>query len=145
MQQIADHHRDAGLHRVEDRIVAGEPHQVALHFEPDDADMRHPRRQAQHRRPDAAADIEHQLMRLGRHRGSEKDRVDGDPIAVHRLAQPDPAAEQAILGEGRLGGGFAHLASSPAASSTARARPKSRSATISRRGIAPMLPSTRLV
>ena len=123
-QQIADHHRDARLHGVEDRVVAGQPDQIALHFEPDDAHMRHPRRQAQHRRPGAAADIEHQLMRLGRHRGGEKDRVDRDPVAILRLAQADPAAEQAILGEGRLCcARFAHLAPSPAASRRARARP----------------------
>ena len=105
-------------------VVAGQPDQIALHFEPDDAHMRHPRRQAQHRRAGAAADVEHQLMRLGRHRGSEKDRVDRDPVAVLRLAQAHPAAEQAILGEGRLCcARFAHLAPSPAASSRARARP----------------------
>ena len=43
--------------------------------------VRHPRRQAQHRRAGAAADIEHQLMGLGRHRGGEENRVDRDPIA----------------------------------------------------------------
>ncbi len=63
----------------------------------------------------AAADIEHQLVRLGRHRGGEKHRIDRDPIAARRLPQPDAAAEQAVLGEGRLGGrGSLTSASSPA-------------------------------
>ena len=43
-------------------------------------------------------------MRFGRYRGGEKNRVDRDPVAARRLPQTDPAAEQPILGKGRLGG-----------------------------------------
>jgi hypothetical protein len=67
MQQIADNYRDASLHSVQDRVVAGQPDQIALHFEPDHADMRYPRRQAQHRPTGAATNVEHQLMRFSRY------------------------------------------------------------------------------
>ncbi len=84
-QQIADHHRDARLHRVQYGVVAGEPHEIALHFEPYDTALRYPRGQAQHRGSGAAADIEDQLMRLGRHCRGKKNRVDCDTITFGRL------------------------------------------------------------
>ena len=85
-----------GFHPVEDRVVAGEADEIALHFEPDDPALRHPRRQAQHRRPGAAADIENKLMRLGRHRGGEKHRIDRDA----RSRRPAAAAVPGRRGDG---------------------------------------------
>ena len=120
MQEIAEHRRDARLHAVEDGVVAGELDEVALHFEPDDARLRHARRQAQHRRPGAATDIENGLVRRGRDRRGENNRIDRHPISGSRLPQPDATAEQAVLGQG--GCGFAHEAASPGAVISVRAR-----------------------
>jgi hypothetical protein len=44
-------------------------------------------------------------MRLGRNSGGEKHRIDRDPRAVCRLAEPDAPAEEGVLGQ--RGGGFA--------------------------------------
>ena len=92
-------HRDARRHAVQRDVVAGQPHQVALHFEADDAALRHARREAQHRRAAAAADVEHQLPRFGRHRGGEKDRIDRDAGAVRAAAGAGRARRAAVLGE----------------------------------------------
>ena len=102
MQQIPDHDRDAGLQPVQDHIVAGEPDEVALHFEPDDPRMRHSRGEAQHRRARPATDVEHQLVRFGGDRSGEEHRVDRDAVAAGRLPQPNAPAEQPVLGEGGL-------------------------------------------
>ncbi len=79
------------------------------------------------------------------------------PAAGPRLAQADPAAEQAILadfdgprrflGLGSQSNGlwYHRLVSSPAASSTRSARAKSASITTRRRGMAPIEPSMTLV
>ncbi len=85
-------------------------------------------------------------MRLGRHRGGEEHRVDRDAIAFGRLTQADASAEQAIFAKGRVGSGrrAAHRASSPAGGN-AQARARVTIHPCKRRGIASMLPSTRLV
>src|SRR6516165_12587736 len=123
MQQIPDHYRDTRLQRIQNRVVASEANELALHLEPDDAAMRHPRRQAKHRSARTAADIEDQLMWLRRHRGGEKHRIDGGTITIRRLPETYAATQEKVLGENRLGrSGVAHSASSPAAASSAQAR-----------------------
>ena len=144
--QVADHDREPPAHAVEDHIVAGDADQLALHLEPDDAALRHPRREAQHRRAGAAAEIEHRMRRLRRHGGGEEDRVDRGPRPVRRLAQPDPPAEQVVLGERAPSCGPRSSQPRFGLGDQRRGRVGGRrSATISRRWIAPMLPSTRLV
>jgi hypothetical protein len=98
MQQIPDHYRHTRLQRIQNRIVASESNEFALHLEPDDAAMRHPRRQAKHRRAWTTADIEDQLMWLGGHRGGEKHRIDRGPITIRRLPQANPAAQETVFG-----------------------------------------------
>src|SRR5215469_702304 len=123
MQQIPDHHRHARLQRIQDRVVARESYQLALHLEPDNPAMRHPRSQTKHRGARTAADIEDELLRLGRHRGGEKHRVDGGTITFRRLTEADAATEQTVLSEGGLDCPcVAHPSSSPAAASSAQAR-----------------------
>ena len=123
MQQIPDHHRGAGLEAVEDYVVARQPDEVALHFEADEARMRHPRGEAQHRGARPATDVEHQLMRFRRDRGGEEHRIDRDPVSRRRLLQANAAAEQTVLGEsGFLRRVLAHCAASPAAARIEQAR-----------------------
>ncbi len=65
-------------------------------------------------------------MGLGGNRGGEKNRIDRGPRAVCRLPEPNPSAEESVLGQGgrvglgRLGCG--QRSSSSAASISARAR-----------------------
>ena len=123
MQQIPDHHRGAGLEPVEDYIVARQPDEIALHFEADEARMRHARGEAQHRSARPATDVEHQLMRFRRDRGGEEHRIDRDAVSRRRLLQANAAAEQTVLGEsGFLRRVLAHCAASPAAARTEQAR-----------------------
>ena len=62
-------------------------------------------------------------MRLGCNRGGEKYRIDRRAVARRRLSDPDTAAEQAVLGDGRRDRfPVAHLPSLSAAASSARAR-----------------------
>src|SRR5207237_7024250 len=124
----------------------GEPDEAALRVHAGHPALRHPRREAQHRRTGAAADIKNLLMRLRGDRGGEQHRIDRRPRTVGRLAQNDAAAKQAVLGYRLLRRTRnAHRSSFSAAASSAAARLWSRVATIRRRGMAPMLPSTRLV
>jgi hypothetical protein len=41
LQQITDHDREPVGHPVEQQIVAGEPHEIALQLDPDDTALRH--------------------------------------------------------------------------------------------------------
>ena len=138
LQQITDHDRQAVGSPVQQQIVAGEPHEIALELDPDDTALRHPRRKAEHRRADTAAGIENLLVGCGGNRGGEKHRVDRGARALGRLAQADAPAEQAVLGDrsagirrrtrriGRPAGGWAGRAhGSPASAAVikARARP----------------------
>src|SRR5262249_53496662 len=120
-----------------------EPHQLALALDADDAHRRKAHGEAQRSGAAAAADIEHPLARLCRDRRRQQHRVDRDTVALLRLAEPQAAAEQPVLAR-RCGGDAGHAAPSAAASKR-RARSKSLSSTIRRRGMAPMLPSMMLV
>ena len=63
------------------------------------------------------------MVGLGRNRGGEKNRIDRDPRAVYRLAEPDPPAEEAVLAQrGLRSGGLAQRSSSSAAAISALAR-----------------------
>jgi hypothetical protein len=46
LQQIAGDRRNARADAVKRRVLAGQPNQVALQFEPDDAALRNPRGEA---------------------------------------------------------------------------------------------------
>ena len=123
MQQIADHHRGAGLEPVQDYVVARQTDEIAVHFEAHEARMRHARGEAQHCSARPAADVEHQLMRFRWNRGGKEYRIDRDAVARRRLLQANAAAEQTILGEsGLFCRVFAHRAASPAAARTEQAR-----------------------
>jgi hypothetical protein len=62
-------------------------------------------------------------MGLGRNRGGKKNRIDRGPRAVCRLPEPDPPAEERVLGQGGgVGFGGGQRSSSSAASISARAR-----------------------
>ena len=123
MQQISDHHRGAGLEPIEDYIVARQPDEVALHFEADEARMRHARGEAQHRSARPATDVEHQLMRFRRDRGGEEHRIDRDAVSGCGLLQENAAAKQSVLGEsGFFCRVLAHCAASPASARTEQAR-----------------------
>ena len=123
MQQIPDHHRGAGLEPVEDYVVASQADQIALHFEADEARMRHTGGETQHRGTRPAPDVEHQLMRFRRDRGGEEHRIDRDTVSRRRLLQTNAAAEDTVLGESRfLCRSLAHCAASPAAARTEQAR-----------------------
>lgn len=103
-------------------VVAGQPDEIALQFEADDAAVLHPRRETQRRRAGAASDIEDQLVFFGRDGGGEKDRIDRDARAVCRLPQPDAATEEGILADRGGGFGRAQRSSASAAAISARAR-----------------------
>src|SRR5580704_2282666 len=123
MQQISDHHRGAGLEPVEDYVVACQADEIALHLKADEARMRHPRGEAQHRSAHPATDVKDQLMRFRRDCGGEKQRIDRDAVARGRLLHANAAAEQTVLGEsGFLCRSLAHYAASPAAARTEQAR-----------------------
>ena len=92
--------------------------EIALRLEAGDAAAIDPQREAQRRRAGAAADIEYGVARFRRHRGRQQHRIDGGAVAVARLAQPHPAAEQRVLAERRLGRGRGQPAASPASAST---------------------------
>ena len=100
-------------------------------------------RAARHRlaAPVPAAGVEHALPCPRRHRGGEQHRVDRHPIAVRRLAEAHPAAEQVVRRSARSA--TARALARPARA-LARALSRRSSSTIRRRGIAPMLPSTPL-
>jgi hypothetical protein len=123
-QQIANHRRNAPAHAVERRIVAGQSDKAALQVESDDATFRQSRREAQARRAGATADIENKLPRLGGNRGGEENRIDRDTCTACQLPQPDAAAEERVLGQGRSGTGIGRgqRSSSSAAAITAPAR-----------------------
>jgi hypothetical protein len=70
-------------------------------------------------------------MGLGGNGGGEKNRIDRRPCAVCRLPEPNPPAEEGVLGQGRgigpgglgrRGLGCGQRSSSSAASISARAR-----------------------
>jgi hypothetical protein len=121
-QQIAGKHSDALLQPVHCSIVASQPCQIGLQFEPDDATFRHARGQAQARRSAAAADIEHDLARFDRDRGGEKNRVDRDARAIMRLTNADAPPEQRIPARRRRRFGNTQRSSPSAAAMMLRAR-----------------------
>jgi hypothetical protein len=121
-QQVAGNHRNAPGQPVCFDIVAGQPSQIGLQFKPDDAALGHADRQAQTRRPAAAADIEYHLTRFDRDRGGKKDRVDRDARAVARLSDADAPAEQRILARRYRRLGSVQHSSSSAAAMMSRAR-----------------------
>ena len=99
LHQVADHEIDTASQAVGLGVAHGETHQLAALL-----DARHPRlgdacRQAQRRRPDADADVEHGLSRLGGDGGGQEDGVDGGAVPLHRLQERDAAAEQRIGAE----------------------------------------------
>ena len=62
-------------------------------------------------------------MGLGGNRGGEKNRIDRGPRAVCRLPEPNPPAEESVVGQGGgIGLGCGQRSSSSAASISARAR-----------------------
>src|SRR6185312_12578623 len=123
VQQVSDHDRGAGLEPVQNEVVAGQAHKIALHFEADEAGMRHARSKTQHRRPRPTPDIEYQLMWFRRDRGGEEYRIDRDAVTGRGLLEANAAAEQAVFGKrGLFRRTLGHCTASPAAARTERAR-----------------------
>ena len=124
-QQIADHHRDARLHAVEDR-------RCRRRAAPDRAAFRARRRGTcgtRAARHSVAAPVPQPIsstssLRLGRHRGREKDRVDRDAIAVagwRRRTRPPSSVSSVKSGCAALERSLARLAGR--CRGAARARP----------------------
>ena len=96
--------------------------------------------------PGAAAELEDALAPAGGNEGGEKHRIGGGAVAGPGLPDADAAVQEGVVGEVR--GCEAHSATRPSTSlslSTERARKKSRSATMTRRGRMPMEPSRTLM
>jgi hypothetical protein len=93
VQEISDHDRRPRLEPVQYHVIAGEPDEVALHFQANNAGMRHASGKTQHRSARSASDIEDELMRFRWNRGSEENRVDRYPIPDRPLFQADAAAK----------------------------------------------------
>ena len=127
------------------RCAAASARQLGVALEAGDARSRAPRA-ARHKdaAPVPAPASSTRSPGLGRDRGGEQHRVDRHPVAPARLEQAHAAAEQGVRAGPRSAG--AHRRSRPrprprAAAAPARGRPPR---TRSRRGKAPMLPSTAL-
>jgi hypothetical protein len=123
MQEVTDHYRRAGLQPVQDHVVTRQADEIPLHLEADEAGVRHTRSKTQHRSAGPATNIEHELMRFGRHCGGKEHRIDRGAISGCGLPYANPTTEQPIFGEGGLSSrDLAHHASSPAAVKTEQAR-----------------------
>src|SRR5579872_1563678 len=137
LQHIAlpDHHSSGKV--IGDDILLAYADELGLTLDPLDFAGSDTPGEAETRRADAATEIEDGFLLFlsRRHRGREKHRIDRHAITLWELAQLHLPAQQGI---------GTHLPSS-ISSSKARAAWWSASATMRRRGIAPILPSSTLV
>ena len=99
LQDVAFEHLEAVGQPVQRGVGGCEPHQGVLDFQARDLDSGHPREQAERRRPDAAAEVQDTLAGTRRHGRGQQDRVDRRAVAAGRLAEPNPPAQQVVLGD----------------------------------------------
>ena len=88
-------------------------------FDAGDAAAGNAHGEAKRRGAGAAAEIEHGLAGLRGDRGGEQHRIDRRAVALRRLHQPDPAAEQRVVGEVAAVGRIGHAERSVASRSSA--------------------------
>ena len=117
-----------------------------LQLEAVELDPRHPRGEAEAGGAGAAAEVEDPLARTRLDEGGQQHRIGGGAVARQRLPEPEAAAEEGVAAE--LLGREPHRSATSGTSlsfRTARARKKSRSATMTRRGKRPIEPSRTLM
>src|SRR5579883_410068 len=133
--------RDSGAGIVRLDVGTGQPGGLGFALDADDLAAWQARPEAQCRGGGAAAGIENRVSRCRGHSRRQEDRIDCYSVACGGLRELDPAAEQPV--GGRIG--TYEEAPALAASRMRRARSRSLSSTMTRRGKAPIEPSTALI
>src|SRR5436853_2597793 len=141
---VASHKTYAVSQSVAGGIFIRDVYQLGINFDPLHAQASYPRGKAKTRNTRARSQFEHRCARFGRYRGSEQHSVVSGAKTLLWLSNDNGSAKKAVdrIGFER----HAHIGSGGSASaSSVLARIRSPSATMSRRGRTPRLPSITLI